>query len=141
MKVSYSWLKDYVDVKLDPVKLAGLLTMAGVSVTSCKKISGDYDWHGLSLAGHIHGERNKDLIHFSWDWTRSSEKGRGIFWLDVPDVLYGGWWMDYQDISDEDIESKRVEPPNRWEFVNVTGLHITTPDHDYHEKDREIEAE
>ena len=42
MKTSYSWLKDYVDVKLDPVKLAGLLTMAGVSVVSCKKISGDY---------------------------------------------------------------------------------------------------
>jgi len=42
MKASYSWLKDYVDVKLDPAKLAELLTMAGVSVTSCKKISGDY---------------------------------------------------------------------------------------------------
>ncbi len=42
MKASYSWLKEYVDVKLDPEKLAGLLTMAGVSVVSCKKISGDY---------------------------------------------------------------------------------------------------
>ncbi len=42
MKVSYSWLKDYVDVKLDPAKLAELLTMAGISATSCKKIGGDY---------------------------------------------------------------------------------------------------
>ena len=42
MKVSYSWLKDYVGVKLDPEKLAELLTMAGVSAVSCKKVSGDY---------------------------------------------------------------------------------------------------
>ena len=28
MKVSYTWLKDYVDVKLDPGRLANLLTMA-----------------------------------------------------------------------------------------------------------------
>ncbi|MBL7157678.1 MAG: hypothetical protein ISS92_05940, partial [Candidatus Omnitrophica bacterium] len=42
MKVSYSWLKDYVDVKLDPEKLAHLLTMAGVNVASWQKIGGDY---------------------------------------------------------------------------------------------------
>ena len=42
MKASYSWLKDYVDVKIDPKKLAHLLTMAGISVTSCDKIEGDY---------------------------------------------------------------------------------------------------
>ncbi|MFC1576393.1 phenylalanine--tRNA ligase subunit beta [Candidatus Omnitrophota bacterium] len=42
MKVSYSWLRDYVDVKLDPEKLAHLLTMAGVTVESCQKIGGDY---------------------------------------------------------------------------------------------------
>ena len=42
MKVSYNWLKDYVDTQLDPEKLASMLTMAGVSATSCKKLGGDY---------------------------------------------------------------------------------------------------
>ena len=42
MKLSYSWLKDYVDVKIDPKKLAHMLTMAGVNVVSCEKIGGDY---------------------------------------------------------------------------------------------------
>jgi len=34
MKVSYSWLKEYVDIKLTPQKLADRLTMAGMEVTS-----------------------------------------------------------------------------------------------------------
>jgi len=42
MKASYNWLKDYVDTQLDPEKLAHILTMAGVSCTSCKKLGGDY---------------------------------------------------------------------------------------------------
>jgi phenylalanyl-tRNA synthetase beta chain len=42
MKISYSWLKNYVDVKIDPKKLAYLLTMAGTSVTSCDKAGGGY---------------------------------------------------------------------------------------------------
>ncbi|GAG35459.1 unnamed protein product, partial [marine sediment metagenome] len=42
MKISYNWLKDYVDVKLDPEKLASLLTMAGCNVASYEKIGSDY---------------------------------------------------------------------------------------------------
>ena len=42
MKVPYSWLKDYVDVKVDPKKLAYALTMAGVNVASCEKVGGEY---------------------------------------------------------------------------------------------------
>lgn len=42
MKASYSWLKDYVDAKIDPKKLAHLLTMAGINVASCENIGGDY---------------------------------------------------------------------------------------------------
>ncbi len=34
MRLSYDWLKDYVDVKLSPEKLAELLTMAGLCVDS-----------------------------------------------------------------------------------------------------------
>lgn len=42
MKVSYNWLKEYVDVRIDPKKLAYLLTMAGINVTSCRNVGGDY---------------------------------------------------------------------------------------------------
>lgn len=41
MKISYNWLKEYVDIKLPPEKLAGTLSMAGLSVDSIKKIPGD----------------------------------------------------------------------------------------------------
>jgi len=41
MRVSYNWLKDYVDIKVSPQKLAELLTMAGLSVDSIHKRSDD----------------------------------------------------------------------------------------------------
>ncbi len=41
MRISYNWLKDYVDVKLSPEKLAELLTMAGLCVDSIHKKDGD----------------------------------------------------------------------------------------------------
>ena len=42
MKISYNWLKDYVDVNMDPKKLASMLTMAGSNVASCENAGGDY---------------------------------------------------------------------------------------------------
>lgn len=42
MLISYSWLKDYVDVKLPPEKLADTLTMAGLTVASVKESGGDH---------------------------------------------------------------------------------------------------
>jgi len=41
MRVSYNWLKDYVDIKLSPEKLAALLTMAGLCVDSIHKRGDD----------------------------------------------------------------------------------------------------
>ncbi len=41
MRLSYNWLKDYVDVKLSPEKLAELLTMAGLCVDSIHKRGDD----------------------------------------------------------------------------------------------------
>ena len=41
MKISYSWLKDYVDVKLSPEKLAELLTMSGLTVDSLERKGDD----------------------------------------------------------------------------------------------------
>ena len=42
MKLSYNWLKDYVDITLDPEKLRDMLTMAGVNVASLEKMGSDY---------------------------------------------------------------------------------------------------
>lgn len=41
MRLSYNWLKDYVDVKSSPEKLAELLTMAGLCVDSIHKKGDD----------------------------------------------------------------------------------------------------
>ncbi len=42
MKISYNWLKDYVNVKLAPDKLADALNMAGLGVESVKSVGGDH---------------------------------------------------------------------------------------------------
>ena len=41
MRISYDWLKDYVDIEIPAEKLAGALTMAGLSVESIEKKDGD----------------------------------------------------------------------------------------------------
>ncbi len=42
MKVTYSWLKDFVNIKLAPRELAEKLTMAGLEVVSLEELSGDF---------------------------------------------------------------------------------------------------
>ncbi|MDD5465627.1 MAG: phenylalanine--tRNA ligase subunit beta [Candidatus Omnitrophica bacterium] len=42
MKVTYSWLKDFVDLKIAPVQLAEKLTMAGLEVVSLEEAGKDY---------------------------------------------------------------------------------------------------
>ncbi len=42
MKVTYSWLKDFVDIKLSPEALAEKLTMAGIEVVSLEEKRGDF---------------------------------------------------------------------------------------------------
>ena len=42
MKISYSWIKEFVEVKQSPQELAESLTMAGLSVASLEEISGDW---------------------------------------------------------------------------------------------------
>lgn len=42
MKISYNWLKEYVNVKLAPEKLAQVLTMAGLSVEGVKTVGNDH---------------------------------------------------------------------------------------------------
>lgn len=42
MKVTYNWLKDFVDIKLSAKALAEKLTMAGLEVTSLEERDGDF---------------------------------------------------------------------------------------------------
>ncbi len=42
MKVTYNWLKEFVDIKISPEVLAEKLTMAGLEVVSLEKFSEDY---------------------------------------------------------------------------------------------------
>ena len=41
MKVTYNWLKDFVEIKISPQALAEKLTMAGLEVTSLEEKEGD----------------------------------------------------------------------------------------------------
>jgi phenylalanyl-tRNA synthetase beta chain len=41
MKISYNWLRDYVDIKIAATRLAGLMTMAGLEVTAMERIGSD----------------------------------------------------------------------------------------------------
>jgi phenylalanyl-tRNA synthetase beta chain len=45
MKVSVKWLKDYVDITVDPAELANRLTMAGIEVASVK--GQGVSWHNV----------------------------------------------------------------------------------------------
>lgn len=42
MKISYNWLKEFIDLKISPQMLAQKLTMAGLEVTSFKKNNKDW---------------------------------------------------------------------------------------------------
>jgi len=42
MKVTYNWLKDFVEIKISPQQLADKLTMAGLEVTSLEEKAGDF---------------------------------------------------------------------------------------------------
>ena len=50
MKVSLSWLKDYIDIVMDPADLAEALTMAGLEVES---VSDRYDFLDRVVVGRI----------------------------------------------------------------------------------------
>lgn len=42
MRISYNWLKEYVDINVSAEKLAEILTMAGLSVESCASSGSDH---------------------------------------------------------------------------------------------------
>ena len=42
MRISYNWLKDYIDLNMTPGKLAEILTMSGLATESVQKIEDDH---------------------------------------------------------------------------------------------------
>jgi phenylalanyl-tRNA synthetase beta chain len=96
MKVTYGWLKDFVEIKMAPEQLADKLTMAGLEVTSLEKIDGDYifeieitsnrpDW--LSVIGiarevaAITGEKLKRLPEHQS--TRAPVRNEGQYVIEI----------------------------------------------------------
>ena len=48
MKVTYNWLKDFVEIKITPHSLAERLTMAGFEVTSLEEKEGDLKFERIT---------------------------------------------------------------------------------------------
>ena len=61
MKVTYNWLKDFVDIKVSPEKLSELLTMAGLEVDGIEPAAGEFSGvvvgHVLALSPHPEADR------------------------------------------------------------------------------------
>jgi phenylalanyl-tRNA synthetase beta chain len=70
MRVPYEWLKEYVDIDLDPEALAERLTMAGLEVDRV-----EYPWPDIQTAEIIWLERIKGSDHLSATrvWTGEEE--------------------------------------------------------------------
>lgn len=64
MKISYNWLKEYVDIDISPNVLADTLTMAGLEVESIEEIGKDIK--GVVVAGILSREKhpNADRLSF-----------------------------------------------------------------------------
>ena len=83
------------------------------------KITGDYDWNGYDMAGHISGELEGMIIKFKWRWDKSSENGNGFFMCDDKNQsLKGSWFMDFEEINlDEAIEGEIDMLLHPWAFI------------------------
>ncbi|MDP2918720.1 MAG: phenylalanine--tRNA ligase subunit beta [Dehalococcoidia bacterium] len=63
MKVSYNWLKQYVDVKLPAQEIADRLTMAGLEVKGSQTIGGD--WEGIVIGQMIAVDKHHNADRLS----------------------------------------------------------------------------
>jgi len=91
MKVTYNWIREYLELKASPQELAQKLTMAGLSVESLEKAGNDWvydievtsnrpDW--LSVVGIVHevaattGARFKKSDHGPWSMVHGKTTGK-----------------------------------------------------------------
>ena len=77
--------------------------------------TGRYDWLGFESSGRLRGEIVLNAIVFNWYWEISEERGGGFFYV-LPDLLFGGWWMEYDYIDPRELLSNCKMPPHRWMF-------------------------
>ena len=63
MKVTYNWLKQYIDFEETPEELAEQLTMIGLEVESAEKVSGGFD--GIVVAEVLSKEPHPDADRLS----------------------------------------------------------------------------
>ena len=63
MKVTYNWLREYVDFDASPDELTELLTMVGLEVESVEKVSGGFD--GIVVAEVLEKEQHPDADRLS----------------------------------------------------------------------------
>src|ERR1700738_1734184 len=65
MRVSLSWLKDYVDIEMSPEELAHMLTMAGLEVEAIDYVG--KEWGDKIITAQItHLEKGEGSDHLSY---------------------------------------------------------------------------
>jgi phenylalanyl-tRNA synthetase beta chain len=97
MKVTYNWLKDFVDIGISPKALAEKLTMAGLEVVSLEERSGDAvfeieitsnrpDWLGvIGIAREVAAITGKKLKKLPVKKMRAASGGYGQFVIKIED--------------------------------------------------------
>src|SRR4051812_43842579 len=63
MNVPISWLRDFVDVELEPRALAARLTMAGVEVEALHEIGAEWDKVYVGYVEHVEQHPNADRLN------------------------------------------------------------------------------
>ena len=76
MKVTYNWLKDYVDFDSSPDQLAELLTMAGLEVESVEKVSSGFE--GIVVAEVLEKGQHPDADRLSLCKVNDGQEVRQI---------------------------------------------------------------
>ena len=94
MKITYNWLKDFVDIKISPRELADKLTMAGLEVVSLEEKSGDFvleieitsnrpDWLSiLGIAREVAAITNAKLKISNFKPMKIN-RGRGLLKIEI----------------------------------------------------------
>jgi hypothetical protein len=85
-------------------------------------VTGDYDWKGYKLVGHIKGKFDGKVLRFRWNWDLSSEQGHGFFIFDErAKTLNGGWFLIEENIDlEEAIRGSKDNLLHPWSFTRAT---------------------
>jgi len=118
MKVTYNWLKDFVDIKIPARELADKLTMAGLEVVSLEEKAGDFvfeieitsnrpDWLSiLGVAREVSAITNSKLKN--QDLKLKGKTTKGDFKIEIEDKT------DCSLYSARIIKNLKVAPSPEW---------------------------